>query len=727
MKVYYIDGLDCANCALKIENKLNALTEIRHATLNFAAGELRVEASEAISEEDLFALINAVVRKTEPDAVLSRTEKHSPLHRHRCDSCTEKCEHHHEHEHHHDHEHHHEHTAKKKSGEGKIKPLIPMLGAVLLLAFAALSGHPTLSVVLYLLSGVVAGLPVFIKGIKKLVRLSFDENILLLIAFVAAFAIGEYFEACLVVILFAFGEYLENLAVAKSKRSIEALTQIRPEFANVVQDGKVVATACEAVPIGARILIKPGERIPLDCRVESGSSQVDNAAITGESIPVSAEPGGQLLSGGINLTAALQAEVTHSFVDSTASRIIDMVKNSAAKKGNAETFISRFAAVYTPIVIAVSVLLAIVPPLLDWGTFSKWLYTALIFLVASCPCAMVISVPLSFFSCIGAESKLGVLIKGGKYVEALAKAEAIAFDKTGTLTTGTLELDTIECYDADMTEQELLALAATCEQYSTHPIATSITAASKEACAIGEVSEYREVRGMGISVLIDGVRYLCGGKRLPEQEGISVDGLPFANVYLVDADSKRVLGGISVKDSLRPESKTSLKALKQLGIKKVMILSGDREEAVRNCAEQLEIEYRAALLPEDKVAAVERLKKSCRKTIFVGDGINDAPVLTSADVGIAMGLGSDSAIEAADAVLVSGNLAPLPDGIRLAKKCMGIIYFNIWMAVLAKLLVFVLALLGMGQMWMAVLADVGVSILSVLNAARLLRNPSKRS
>ena len=717
MKTYYIEGLDCANCALKIENKLNAMPELQRASLNFATGELQVEAQDETSD-DLFDKISAIVQKMEPDAVLTRTKNHSHISSVRCDCCEESCEHHHD-------EHEHSHSQEnKKFNKEKWMPLLPLVGAVLLLIPAILIDNDIVSAVFFLISGLMAGFQVFIKGIKKLVRLSFDENILLLIAFVAAFAIREYFEACLVVILFSFGEYLEDVAVAKSKRSIEALTQIRPEFANVLKNGTIIQMESEKVQIGDRILIKPGERIPLDCIVKDGNSQIDNAAITGESIPIAVEPGSQLLSGSINLAAAIQAEVTHSFVDSTASRIIDLVKNSAAKKGNAETFISRFAKIYTPIVIIVSVLLAVIPPAFGWGDWEKWLYTALIFLVAACPCAMVISVPLSFFSCIGAESKIGVLIKGGKYVEALAKMDAIAFDKTGTLTTGNLEIDHIESYHPDYSEQDILTLAAVCEQYSTHPIATSVVSAvSKEKISDKTVSEYQEMRGMGISVIINGIRYLCGAKRLLEQENISTVSLPFANVYLADADSKQVLGGILVKDSLRPESKTSIQMLKRLGVKQAMILSGDHEASVQKCANSLEVDYRAALLPEDKVTEMERLKKSHRQTAFVGDGINDAPVLTSANVGIAMGLGSDSAIEAADVVLVSGTLAQLPNGVRLAKKCMRIIYFNISLAIIAKLIVFVLALFGLGEMWMAVIADVGVSILSVLNAVRLLSVP----
>ena len=717
MKTYYIEGLDCANCALKIENKLNAMPELQRASLNFATGELQVEAPDEASD-DLFDKISAIVQKIEPDAVLTRTKNHSHISSGRCDCCEESCEHHHD-------EHEHSHSQEnKKFNKEKWMPLLPLVGAVLLLIPAILIDNDIVSAIFFLISGLMAGFQVFIKGIKKLVRLSFDENILLLIAFVAAFAIREYFEACLVVILFSFGEYLEDVAVAKSKRSIEALTQIRPEFANVLKNGTIIQMECEKVQIGDRILIKPGERIPLDCIVKDGNSQIDNAAITGESIPIAVETGSQLLSGGINLTTAIQAEVTHSFVDSTASRIIDLVKNSAAKKGNAETFISRFAKIYTPIVIIVSVLLAVIPPALGWGDWEKWLYTALIFLVAACPCAMVISVPLSFFSCIGAESKIGVLIKGGKYVEALAKMDAIAFDKTGTLTTGTLEIDHIESYHPNYSEQDILTLAAVCEQYSTHPIATSVVSAvSKEKISDKKVSEYQEMRGMGISVMINGIRYLCGAKRLLEQENISTASLPFANVYLADADSKQVLGGILVKDSLRPESKTSIQMLKRLGVKQAMILSGDHEASVQKCANSLEVDYRAALLPEDKVTEMEQLKKNHRQTAFVGDGINDAPVLTSANVGIAMGLGSDSAIEAADVVLVSGTLAQLPNGVRLAKKCMRIIYFNISLAIIAKLIVFVLALFGLGEMWMAVIADVGVSILSVLNAVRLLSVP----
>jgi len=714
MKTYYIIGLDCANCARKIEEKLSSSPQIQAATLNFATGELRLQSE--LPEAELFSLVQKTVDQIEPDATVTDSPPASHAHPHQHCHCET-----HEHEHNHEHEHRH----KKNSSSGSKRFSLPLLllGTSILLLISALllKGNP-LSPILFAVSGLLSGYSCFWKGLKKLRRLSFDENILLLIAFVAAFLIGEYLEACLVIILFSIGEMLEEIAVNNSKKSIKALTRIRPETANLLQDGKLHPIDCREVQVGDLILISPGERIPLDCVICSGHSQVDNAAITGESIPIDVAQNDPLLSGGINLTAALECRVTHSFVDSTASRIIEMVKESAAKKGNAEAFISRFAKVYTPIVIAIAILLAILPPLFGAGSFSHWIYTALILLVASCPCAIVISVPLTFFSCIGAASKRGVLIKGGKYIEALAKADAIALDKTGTLTAGEPSVDRVICLDEAQTENEILALAAACERYSTHPIAGALLrAVSEESLESFSITDYTEVRGMGTSVSIDGTPYLCGSKRMMMQNGFSVEHLPDANIYLANRAQNKVLGAITMQDTLRAESPSVLSKLKQLGIKSITLLSGDRRNAVEACANRLSIDFQAELLPENKVEAIESIKSNHKKTIFVGDGINDAPVLAAADVGIAMGLGSDSAIEAADAVLVSGTLSALPDGIKLSKKAMRIIYFNIIFALTAKLAVFLLALFGMGQMWMAVFADVGVSILSVLNAARLLR------
>ncbi len=697
MKTYYIDGLDCANCAMRIENKLNELEIFESAFLNFAAGEIRVNPAEGAEEP--FEIICTVVRQLEPDATVFKSK---PAASHPTN---------------HSHQHGHSHA---RSGQlRRLLPVITLIAAAVMLIPAVIFSGETVSSVLFLTSGLLAGWQIFWKGLKKLRHFSFDENILLLIAFIAAFVIGEYFEACMVVLLFSLGEMLEELAVSRSKRSIEALTRIRPETATVLRDGRPEELPCESVKVGDLILIKPGERVPLDCEIVSGESQSDNSAITGESVPVTVSPGDQLLSGGINLTAALQARVTHSFIDSTASRIIDMVKNSAARKGNTETYISHFAKIYTPIVILAAVVLAVIPPLLGLGSFSQWIYTALIFLVASCPCALVISVPLSFFSCIGAESRIGVLIKGGKYIEALAKLDTIAFDKTGTLTTGRLSVEKAESYHPDYSSEQLLRLAAACEQYSTHPIAVSITEAVS-AEKLPKAEEYKEIRGMGISAVLESIPYLCGGKRLLEQNGFDTASLPHANIYLADNEKKLILGGISVRDTLREESKSVLSELGALGVNKAVILSGDNEAAVKRCAQELHTDYQAGLMPEDKLRAIETVRQSARKTAFIGDGINDAPVLAAADVGIAMGLGSDSAIEAADAVLVSGTLAPLPRAIRLAKKCMRIIYFNVTLALVTKLAVFALALFGLGEMWMAVVADVGVSIISVLNAARLL-------
>ncbi len=693
MKIYYIHGLDCASCAMKLENKLKELPLLQNVTLNFTAGELLIETVEPTC--DPFEAICAVVAELEPDVMVSEQKPISAPHPNS----------------------HPHHPVKRFRLSLPIITLV--LGAVLLLPALLLQGT-SISVIGFFLSGLLAGWQIFWKGLKKLRRLCIDENILLLISFAAAFAIAEYFEACMVVLLFSFGEALENLAVSRSKRSIEALTKIRPEVATVLRNGKQEQLPCEQISIGDILLIKPGERTGLDCEIIAGESQIDNSAITGEAIPVTVAPGDLLLSGSINLSHALTASVIHRFVDSTASRMIDMVKNAAAQKSNTENFISRFAGIYTPIVILAAILLALIPPLLGFGSFEHWLYTALIFLVASCPCALVISVPLGFFACIGAESKLGVLIKGSKYIEALAKLDTIAFDKTGTLTSGKLTISASDSYQPDYSSKQLLALAAACEQYSTHPIAASILA-TVTAQQLPTPTDYHEIRGLGISATIDGSSYLCGNKRLLAAYGFDTAALPPANIYLADYDNQRILGGITVSDTLRTESAEILQELAALGAKRATILSGDNEEAVRSTAQALGMDYRAALLPEAKLAALETLKQTARNTAFVGDGINDAPVLAAADIGIAMGLGSDSAIEAADAVLVSDNLTALPKAIRLAKKCMRILYFNVALALITKLLVFLLALFGMGEMWMAVLADVGVSILAVLNATRLLQ------
>ncbi len=694
---YFIEQLDCANCARKIEDEINRLPDVKSASLNFASGELRIESSE--DEAVLQQQIKQILAKIEPDASLKTVAKQNT-------------------------------KALSPSPQGKnhdhgykdLALLFLLLGTFLYI-IALLLGESVFAVLFFGIAGILVGYPTFWKGIKKLRHFRFDENNLLLIAFIASFLIGEYAEGCMVILLFSIGERLESRAVDRSRKKIEALTEIRPETARLLSDGVWKEVRCEEVAIGDHILLTVGDRIPLDCAVVSGASQIDQSAITGESIPRSVCEGEKLLSGSINLTSPLECRVTETFDRSTAARMIEMVKESAAQKGSAETLISRFAAKYTPCVMIIALLFAILPPIFGWMPFSRAVYTALVLLVASCPCAIVISVPLAFFSCIGVASSKGVLIKGGKYVEALAKADQFAFDKTGTVTTGALVVDQVFAFDSALTTLEITEIAAKCEAYSNHPIAKALRPWLPEILPQNKtIEEYTEYSGMGIRATIEGVPYLCGGRRLLEKSGFSVSDLPDAALYLADLQQQKVVGAIRFRDQLRAESKSIFAALKKLGVTHITILSGDREEAVKACADELHSDYRFDLIPEQKVEAVQMMKRSAKATAFVGDGINDAPVLAVSDVGIAMGLGSDSAIEAADAVLVAGNLTALPDALHLSKQTMRIIRFNLIFALVIKLAVFLLAIFGMGQMWMAVFADVGVSVLSVLNVIRLFRN-----
>lgn len=632
----------------------------------------------------------------------------------------------HEHRHHdgcgcgHDHEHHHhdgcgcghdhEHVKTSKAD------LWLIAGAVALFILALFPLPEAVCMALLAASVLLAGYKLFWQGFKGLFRGSLDEMTLLFIAAAAAFVIGEHREAAVVTILFRVGQYLEELAVARSQRDIAALTRIRPETANLLSGGEYIETPAEDIPVGSEILIRAGEKVPLDCVVLSGETTLDTSALTGESEPRPAAAGDSLLSGMVNAEGAIVCRTTNAFEDSAASRIIQMVQESSAKKGRAEKMISRFARVYTPAIVAAALLLAVLPPLLGFGPWSQWIGRSLVFLVASCPCALVISIPLSFFAGVGACSRKGVLVKGSRYMEMLARPVNVVFDKTGTLTTGRLEVTEVVSL-SDMGEEEILRLAAVGESGSSHPMAQAVTARQGTVDLTG-VSEVREVAGKGVSFLVDGVQYFCGSQKLLSWAGIPAQGLPEANIYL--ADEKRVLGCLRVRDVLRDDAGETLKKLKAMGVQKTVMLTGDSEAAAREIQAQSGVdEIHSGLLPEDKVRHLEQIKKT-GVTVFVGDGMNDAPVLSMADVGVAMGLGTDAAIEAADAVLLSDRLGALADGIRLARRTRGIARFNIAFALGIKAVVLVLGACGLAQMWMAVFADVGVSVIAVLNATRLL-------
>ena len=575
---------------------------------------------------------------------------------------------------------------------------------------------------LSLVATVLSGWRTFIKGIKSVFKLEIDETTLLTIAVIAAFALGEFVEAAMVTILFAVGEIVEEKAVSASRSDIAKLAQIRPDNATVLINGKEVVKAAEDVKIGSTIVVKPHERVPLDGVITKGNTTLDTSALTGESVPVDAEAGSEVMSGMINGNSLIEIKTTKEFGDSTAARIIKLVEDAAATKGQSEKLISRFAAVYTPIIILISIVVAIVPPLVGLGSFSTWIYRALVCLVASCPCAIVISVPLSYYSGLGASSKISVLIKGGKYIEALAKADAFVFDKTGTLTTGELSVNKVFAY-GNHTSSEIIALAAACERYSSHPIAMAIkNKAEKEN--LPELSDYSEKAGQGVTAVYNGKALVCGGtKVLSDKQKVNAEKT--ASVYVIyDGE---LIGAISVSDTLRPEAKSVIAELRKLGVKDSVMLTGDKKENAMDIANELKLDsYSAELMPSDKLEKLIDIKKTHKSVCFIGDGINDAPVLTASDCGFAMGFGSEAAIEAADAVLAAGNLKQLPLSVRIAKKVVATVKTNITFALGVKTIVIILAILGIAPMWLSVIADTGVSVLCVLYAARLLHTVDKK-
>ena len=575
---------------------------------------------------------------------------------------------------------------------------------------------------LSLVATVLSGWRTFIKGVKSVFKLEIDETTLLTIAVIAAFALGEFVEAAMVTILFAVGEIVEEKAVSASRSDIAKLAQIRPDNATVLINGKEVVKAAEDVKIGSTIVVKPHERVPLDGVITKGNTTLDTSALTGESVPVDAEAGSEVMSGMINGNSLIEIKTTKEFGDSTAARIIKLVEDAAATKGQSEKLISRFAAVYTPIIILISIVVAIVPPLVGLGSFSTWIYRALVCLVASCPCAIVISVPLSYYSGLGASSKISVLIKGGKYIEALAKADAFVFDKTGTLTTGELSVNKVFAY-GNHTSSEIIALAAACERYSSHPIAMAIkNKAEKEN--LPELSGYSEKAGQGVTAVYNGKALVCGGtKVLSDKQKVNAEKT--ASVYVIyDGE---LIGAISVSDTLRPEAKSVIAELRKLGVKDSVMLTGDKKENAMDIANELKLDsYSAELMPSDKLEKLIDIKKTHKSVCFIGDGINDAPVLTASDCGFAMGFGSEAAIEAADAVLAAGNLKQLPLSVRIAKKVVATVKTNITFALGVKTIVIILAILGIAPMWLSVIADTGVSVLCVLYAARLLHTFDKK-
>ncbi|MFR1478319.1 MAG: heavy metal translocating P-type ATPase [Hydrogeniiclostridium mannosilyticum] len=731
---YTLEGLNCANCAAKIEAQIARMEGVASANVDFIGKTLTVQLGGSAAM--FLPRAQEVVDSIEQGVKVSRQE---------------------------------EAAAETKGGFSTdvwIAAASVALFAVSFVLEHILQAPELWPAIGFGLSVLLAGWKVFISGFKSLLRLRLDENTLMTIAVIAAFCLGEFSEAAMVAILFNLGEILEDKAVSRSRRSIAHLAQIRPDTARLVvskqQAGHTEACvdACCAgcdhtehehqhethghdahgedcgctlshaapdpsgervvdareVEIGSVIAVHPFERIPLDGTVLSGSSLLDSSALTGESMPVEAGPGTAVLSGMMNGESLLTVQVTSDFSGSAASRIIDMVEESAARKGKAEKLITRFAAVYTPIVIALAVLLMAIPPLLGWGAFSTWFYRAMIFLVASCPCALVISVPLGFYAGIGAQSKNGVLVKGGKYIEVLEKPDAVVFDKTGTLTSGKLSVSQVETLGV-WNREELLQLAASAEQYSSHPAAKALLSANN--LPLFEAEQPKEAAGQGVNAIVNGKQVACGRKQLMDRIGVDVGTRSSSIFVAVDG----VLAGcVDLADTLKPDAAEGVRRLKKLHVGRVVMLTGDNEKAAADAAAKAGVdEYHAGLLPEDKVRLMESIRAASGRTIFVGDGINDAPVLAASDCGVAMGLGTDAAIEASDVVLTADKPSKLADAVSLARRSMRVVRFNIVFALAVKAAVLGLAAAGFAPMWLAVFADVGVSILSVANATRVLR------
>ena len=662
-------------------------------------------------------------------------------HEHHHHDCEGHChEHHHEHGGHHEHEHSHEHHHHHEEGDMKSQILKIIIATILLIIAVVIEHTCNLAtwklLLIYLIPYLYIGNETIKEAIEGLVHgEALNEDFLMTIATVGALCIGflpgaetQFPEAVFVMLFFQVGELFEGYAEGRSRESISHLMDIRPDVANVERNGETQQVSPENVEVGETIIVRPGEKIPLDGIILEGNTTLNTVALTGESVPREANANDEVISGCINLTGLIRVRTTKSFGESTVSKIINLVENASESKSKTESFITRFAKVYTPIVVGVAVVLAIVPPLFSGSfadTFSTWLLRALTFLVVSCPCALVISVPLTFFGGIGGASRNGILIKGSNFMDVLAKVDTIVFDKTGTLTKGTFAVDAI--HPEGISADELLHLAADVERYSTHPIANALREACRENIEADNVSDIEEIAGHGVRAKVNGQTICVGNRKMMSSIGAEAKDCDSIGTIIHVAVEGKYAGHIVISDQVKSDSAEAIKALKSLGISKTVMLTGDRNEVGQYVAQQLGLdECHTELLPTDKVAEVERLiasKPAGKSLAFVGDGINDAPVLARADVGIAMGgLGSDAAIEAADVVLMNDEPSKIAKAISISRRTKGIAYQNTWFAIGVKIAVLILATFGLANMWMAVFADVGVCVLAVLNAMRALKS-----
>jgi Cd2+/Zn2+-exporting ATPase len=696
-RIYALQGLDCANCAAKIEGAVKKLDCVSFAAVNFISGTLQVDVRDGHLSH-VKERIQELVHGFEPGVAVVERDG----------------------------------TAREQGREKENKAEIIRLiagGAVFVIGllisnFTAVSGY--VSPAVYILAYLILGAEIVLRALKNIVRGKvFDENFLMSVATIGAFIIGEYPEAVAVMLFYQIGEYFQALAVRSSKKSITGLMDIRPDFANVRRNGETLKVPPNTVAVGETILVKPGEKIPLDGVVAEGASMLDTTALTGESVPRSAKPGDTVLSGCINLNGLLTIKVSKTFGESTVAKIIDLVENAGSKKAPTENFITAFSRYYTPAVVVLAALIAVIPPLLSGGLWADWVNRGLIFLVISCPCALVVSIPLGFFGGIGSASKRGVLVKGGNYLEALNHLDIVVFDKTGTLTKGVFKVTRVLPADG-FSEDELLEYAATAESFSNHPIALSILKAyGKEIDKTG-LSDYDEISGHGISVKAAEKKVLVGNHKLMAANGIAFTEAKDSGTKVYVAVDGVFSGCVVISDEVKNDSRNAISALKAKGVRKTVMLTGDDPRIAAAIAEELDLdEVYGGLLPHEKVEKVETLsgqKRPKGKLAFIGDGINDAPVLARADVGIAMGgLGSDAAIEAADVVLMTDEPSKLIEAMDIARITKRIVWQNIVFALGVKAVFLALSAFGIASMWEAVFADVGVSLLAVLNAMRILR------
>ena len=773
MKEYklYLNGLNCANCGNKIEKKVNSLKEVQEAVLNFSVGTLTIELKNEDDEEKVTEQVKKIVKALEPDVVVEKYTGHrkkhnenNEHHHHKGEECHCKETHHHHgkechcgEEHHHEHhhgegchceghqhdnmekcnckkEHHHNHANSshshdhmKSDKENNLLEKVPFIvGLIIYVVAIAMGSSDIYGIILFGVAYILIGGEVVLSAIKNIAHGElFDENFLMTLATIGAFAIGEYTEAVAVMVFYKIGEIFQDYAVNKSRKSISSLMDIRADYANKLVNNKEEKVSPEDVEIDDIIVIKPGERVPLDGIVLEGEGSLDTSALTGESVPRDIHKGEEILSGAINLNGVLKVKVTKEYGESTVSRILDLVENAGSKKAPTEKFITKFSKYYTPIVVIVAVILAIVPPLvISRAEFSDWLYRALIFLVVSCPCALVISVPLGLFAGIGAASSKGILVKGGNYLEAIKDTEIVVFDKTGTLTKGVFNVVKINAIG--ISKEELLEVAALGESFSNHPIGQSIVKAYSKSIDKNLIKDYEEISGNGIKATIKGEKVLLGNYKLMKQYGISCIVKDEAGTIVNVAIDGKYKGYILIADEIKETSKNAIKQLKKLGIKKTVMLTGDNKKVADSVGASVGVDnVYSELLPAGKVEKLEELLKEKSpkgKLVFVGDGINDAPVLARADIGVAMGgIGSDAAIEVSDVVLMKDDVSSLSYAINIAKKTNKILWQNIIFSLIIKVGVLVLGALGMANIWEGVFADVGVTLLAVLNSMRALK------